>query len=338
LNHTFRAKSTPVAEQIAMQRVKFGPSDLMVSPIGLGCMSMSGCYGAQDDSECIATIQEAIELGINLLDTSSNYGEGHNHELIGKAIKGRRDRVVIHSKIGTVRKDGKAVAGTPEHIRASTEGGLRRLGIDCLDVICISRVDPHVAIEESVGAMAQMVKEGKTRHIAISKDATPEILDRAWKVHPIVALQDEYSLFVREPEDELLAACKKHGMAFMAFAPLGRGILAGLFQSASDVSEDDRRAKDSRYTPGNIQRNLAIVAKLEQLAREKGVAVATLALAWVMQQSGSNGAVIPIPSSKSRKHLRENAAAAAVSLTEEDLARINAVCPPGAMAGASAVA
>jgi aryl-alcohol dehydrogenase-like predicted oxidoreductase len=316
-----------------MNRIAFGPTGLLVSPIGLGCMSMSGCYGAQDDAECIATLQEAIDRGINLFDTSSNYGEGHNHELIGKAIKGRRDRVVIHSKLGTVHQDGKSVAGTPEHIRASTEGGLKRLGIDCLDVICISRIDPNVPVEESVGAMAQMVKEGKTRHIAISKNATPDILDRAWKVHLIAALQDEYSLFVREPEDELLAACKQHGMAFLAFAPLGRGILAGLYQAASDMSKDDRRAKDSRYTPGNLQRNLALVAKLEQIAREKGVAVATLALAWLIQQSGRKGnAVIPIPSSKSRQHLRENAAAASLALSAEDLARIDAVCPAGAMA------
>jgi aryl-alcohol dehydrogenase-like predicted oxidoreductase len=316
-----------------MNRIEFGPTGLMVSPIGLGCMSMSGCYGAQDDAECIATIHEAIDRGINLFDTSSNYGEGHNHALIGKAIKDRRDQVVIHSKLGTVHKDGKSVAGSREHIRASTEGGLKRLGIECLDVICISRVDPALPIEDQVGGMAQMVKEGKTRHIAISKDATPELLDRAWKVHPIVALQDEYSLFVREPEDELLAACKKHGMAFMAFAPLGRGILAGLFNSASGVAKDDRRAKDSRYTKGNLEHNLAIVATLERIAKEKGVAVATLALAWVMHQSTRAGsAVIPIPSSKSRTHLRENAAAASLTLSAEDLARIDAACPPDAVA------
>jgi len=316
-----------------MNRVKFGQTDLTVSPIGLGCMSMSGCYGAQDDNECIATIHEAIDLGINLFDTSSNYGEGHNHELIGKAIRGRRDQVVIHSKLGTVHKDGKSVAGTPEHIRASTEGGLKRLGIDRLDVICISRVDPALPVEEQVAGMAQMVKEGKTRHIAISKNATPELLERAWKVHPIVALQDEYSLFVREPEDELLAACRKHGMAFMAFAPLGRGILAGLFNAASGIAKDDRRAKDSRYVQGNLEHNLAIVGNLERIAKEKGVAVATLALAWVMHQSGrKGGAVIPIPSSKSRQHLRENAAAASLTLSAEDLARIEAVCPPDAVA------
>ena len=318
---------------MAMNRVKFGPTDLMVSPIGLGCMSMSGCYGAQDDAECIATIHEAIELGINLFDTSSNYGEGHNHELIGKAIRDRRDQVVIHSKLGTVHKDGKSVAGTPEHIRASTEGALKRLGIDCLDVICISRVDPNLPVEEQVAAMAQMVKEGKTRHIAISKKATPELLDRAWKVHPIVALQDEYSLFVREPEDALLAACKQHGMAFMAFAPLGRGILAGLFNAASGISTDDRRAKDSRFMQGNLEHNLSIVGNLERIAKEKGVAVATLALAWVMHQSGrKGGAVLPIPSSKSRQHLRENAAAASLTLSADDLARIEAVCPPDAVA------
>ena len=316
-----------------MNRIKFGPTELMVSPIGLGCMSMSGCYGTQDDNECIATIHEAVDLGVNLFDTSSNYGEGHNHELIGKAIRGRRDQVVIHSKLGTVHKDGKSVAGTPEHIRASTEGALKRLGIDCLDVICISRVDPNLPIEEQVAAMAQMVKEGKTRHIAISKKATPELLDRAWKVHPIVALQDEYSLFVREPEDALLAACKRRGMAFMAFAPLGRGILAGMFNAASGISEDDRRAKDSRYVKGNLEHNLAIVGNLERVAKEKGVAVATLALAWVMHQSGrKGGAVIPIPSSKSRNHLRENAAAASLALSADDLARIEAVCPPDAVA------
>ncbi|HEX9808070.1 MAG TPA: aldo/keto reductase [Alphaproteobacteria bacterium] len=311
-----------------MDRIRFGPTDLMVSPIGLGCMSMSGYYGAQDDGECIATIHRALDLGVNLLDTSSNYGEGHNQTLIGKAIKGRRDEVVIHSKLGSVRPDGKTVvSGTPDHIRQSTEGGLERLGIDCLDVICISRVDPNIPIEESVGAMGQMVKEGKTRHIAISKDLTSELLDRAWSVHPVISVQDEYSLFVREPEDGLLDAVRGRGLAFMAFAPLGRGILAGLVHSVDDLPEKDRRRRDSRYTPGNLEHNVSILKGLEEIAAEKGISVATLSLAWLMHRPG---AVIPIPSSKSRGHLETNVAAADVKLSGEDLARIAEVCPPGA--------
>lgn len=313
-----------------MERIKFGPTDLMVSPIGLGCMSMSGCYGEQDDKECVATIQKAMDLGINLLDTSSNYGEGHNHRLIGEAIKGRRDDVVIHSKLGSIRPDGvNVVSGTPEHVRASTESGLKNIGIDCLDVICISRVDPVVPIEETVGAMAELVKEGKTRYIAISKEANAEIIDRAWVVHPIADIQDEYSLFVRDPEKELLGACKAHGMAFMAFAPLGRGILGGLFHDLAEMPADDRRRSDPRYKPGNMEHNLDMVARLEEIAKEKNVAVATLALAWVMHQGEG---IIPIPSSKTRNHLEENAAAAELKLSAEDLDRLEGICPPGAVA------
>jgi len=315
-----------------MERIKFGASDLMVSPIGLGCMSMSGCYGAQDDNECIATLHRAMDLGINLFDTSSNYGKGHNHQLIGKAIKGKRDQVVIHSKLGTIRPDGKTqVAGSPEHIRNSTEGGLKRLGIDCMDVICISRVDPNFPVEEQVGAMAELVKEGKTRYIGISKSLTPELLDRAWKVHPVVSMQDEYSLFVRDPEDKLLAAARSHGMAFMAFAPLGRGILAGLFHSRDEIPEGDERLIDDRYSPENIDANIKMVRALEDMAAEKGVSVSALVLAWLIHQPRQ---VIPIPSSKSRNHLEENAKAASLKLSAEDLSRINAICPSGAL-GAS---
>ena len=313
-----------------MKHVKFGPTDLMVSPIGLGCMSMSGCYGQQDDAECIATIHKALDLGINFLDTSSNYGEGHNHRLIGEAIKGRRDEVVIHSKLGSIRPDGvNVVSGTPEHVRNSTESGLKNLGIDCIDVICISRVDPVVPIEETVGAMADMVAEGKTRHIGISKEANREIIDRAWAVHPIADIQDEYSLFVRQPEEELLDACRDRGMAFMAFAPLGRGILGGLFHEVAEMPEDDRRRSDPRYKPGNMEHNIAMVTRLEQMASEKGVAVATLALAWLMHRDAP---VIPIPSSKSRDHLEENAAAVDLELSFEDLVRLEGICPPGAVA------
>lgn len=311
-----------------MKRVRFGASDLMVSPMGLGCMSMSGCYGAQDDDECVATIHRALDGGINLLDTSSNYGKGHNHQLIARAIKGKRDQFVIHSKLGTVRPDGKTqVAGSREHIRNSTEGALRRLGIDCLDAICISRVDPHIPVEDSVGFMAELVREGKTRNIGISKGLTPELLDRAWKVHPVAIMQDEYSLFVRVPEDRLLAAARSHGMAFMAFAPLGRGILAGLFGARADIPAGDERLEDDRYAPGKFEQNAAMVKALSEMAAEKGVAVSALVLAWLMHQEGQ---VIPIPSSKSRKHLDQNIKAIDLKLSAEDLARINVICPDGA--------
>ena len=315
-----------------MRRIKFGPTDLLVSPIGLGCMSMSGCYGQQDDKECIATIRRALELGVNLLDTSYNYGEGHNQTLIAKAIKGRREDVVIHSKTGSTRVSGNYVSGTPEHLRKTCETSLERLGIDCLDVICMSRVDPVVPIEESVGAMAQLVKEGKTRHIALSKDASPELIRRAWAVHPVVSVQDEYSLFICDPKGGLLEECRKQGMAFMAFAPLSRGILSGQFHSLEDVPEGDRRHRDPRYQRGNIEHNVSIVEKLEELAVEKSISIATLALAWLMNREDP---VIPIPSSKSRNHLEENVAATDVELSAEDLARIESICPPGAAAGAS---
>lgn len=315
-----------------MRRRKFGHSDLMVSPIGLGCMSMSGCYGEQDDNECIATIHEAMEHGLNFFDTSSNYGKGHNHMLLGKAFKGRRDQVVIHSKLGSIKVDGQTVAGTRDHIRTSTEGGLKRLGTDYLDVICISRVDPIVPIEESVGAMAELVKEGKTRTIGISKDLTPDLLDRAWAVHPIVSVQDEYSLTVRDPEDGLLDAVRQRGMGFMAFAPLGRGLLGGLFHSTKEIPENDERRKDQRYMPGNFERNVTIVRQLEEMAADKHAPVSALALAWLMNQPGT---VIPIPSSKNRTHLRENIEAASLALSRADLDRIDLICPLGAIAGLS---
>ncbi len=316
-----------------MERIRFGTSDLMVSALGLGCYSMSGAYGRQDDIECIATIHRALELGINFLDTSSNYGKGHNQTLIGKAIKGRRDEVVIHSKLGSIRPDGvNVVSGTPEHVRASCEDGLKRLGIETVDVICISRVDPVTPIEDTVGAMAELVKEGKTRYIALSKGLTPELLDRALSVHPVVSVQDEYSLFARDPEANLLGACRAHGLAFMAFAPLGRGILGGVLGSADEVGEDDERRSDERFMAGNIEHNAEIVRRLGEIAADKGVPVSALALAWLMHRGGP---VIPIPSAKTRPHLEENAKAAGLRLSEEDLARIFAICPPGAVAGLS---
>ena len=316
-----------------MECIKFGPSDLMVSPMGLGCYSMSGAYGRQDDAECIATIHRALDLGINFLDTSSNYGLGHNQTLIGKAIKGRRAEVVIHSKLGSIRPDGvNTVSGTPEHVRASCEVGLKRLGIDCVDVIAISRVDPVTPIEETVGAMADLVAEGKTRYIALSKGLTPELLARALAVHPVVSVQDEYSLFARDPETDLLGACREHGLAFMAFAPLGRGMLGGVLGSAAEVGEDDERRTDQRFMAGNIEHNAEIVRRLGAIATDKGVPVSALSLAWLMHRGGP---VIPIPSAKTRGHLEENAKAMGLRLSEEDLARIAEICPPGAVAGLS---
>lgn len=316
-----------------MDRVTFGTSNLAVSPLGLGCFSMSGAYGPQDDDECIATIHRALELGINFLDTSSNYGQGHNQTLIGKAIKGNRDQFVIHSKLGSIRPDGvNVVSGTPAHIRASCEGGLKRLGIDCVDVICISRVDPVTPIEDSVGAMAELVNEGKTRFIALSKDVTPELLDRALAVHPIVSVQDEYSLFGRTPEDQLLPAVRAKGLAFMAFAPLGRGLLGGALHTASDIPEGDERHNDERFQGDNIKRNAEIVQALGDMGAEKGVTVAALVLAWLMHRDGQ---VIPIPSAKTRAHLEENAKALTLKLSDEDLARIEDICPRDAIAGRS---
>lgn len=316
-----------------MERVKFGTSDLSVSPLGLGCYSMSGAYGPQNDEECIATIHRALDLGINFLDTSSNYGKGHNQTLIGKAIKGQRDRFVIHSKLGSIRPDGvNVVSGTPEHIRDSCEGGLKRLGIECHDVICISRVDPVTPIEDSVGTMADMVKEGKTRYIALSKDVTPELLDRALAVHPIVSVQDEYSLFARTPEDELLPAVRQKGLAFMAFAPLGRGLLGGALKDAADIPEGDERRNDERFQGENMRSNAGIVAALGDMAGDFGVTVAALVLAWLTHRDGQ---VIPIPSAKTRAHLEENAKALTLELSDADLARIEDICPRDAIAGRS---
>jgi len=315
-----------------MERIRLGPSDLMVSTLGLGCYSMSGAYGRQDDDECIATIHRALDLGINFLDTSSNYGKGHNQTLIGKAIVGLRDEVIIHSKLGSIRPDGvNVISGTPDHVRNSCESGLMRLGIDCVDVISISRVDPVIPIEETVGAMAELVQEGKTLHIALSKGLTPELLARAIAVHPILSVQDEYSLFARNPEDKLLDACRMHGLVFMAFAPLGRGILGGVLQSADEVDRDERR-DDQRFMAGNIEHNASIVHRLDEIAADKSVPVSALSLAWLMHQAGP---VIPIPSAKTRAHLEENANAMELRLSEEDLDRIHAICPRGAVEGLS---
>ena len=318
-----------------MKTVSFGSvTDYRVSRLGLGCMSMSGAYGLQDDRECIATIHRALDLGLNLLDTSHSYGEGHNQTLIGKALKGRREKVVIHSKTGSMRGGGGEPAtrggGAPDFLRKTCEESLRRLGTDCLDILCLSRVDPNVPIEESVGAMAEMVKEGKTRYIALS-EASPESIRRAWTVHPIASLQIEYSLFSRDPEVAgNITAVREHGMGFMAYAPLGRGLLSGRFRTAEDLPADDRRRDFPRFQAGNVERNAGVLSRLQEVAAGKGISLACLALAWLLHQGDD---IIPIPSSKTRAHLEDNIRAVEVLLTEEDLSRVDEICPPGAAAG-----
>jgi aryl-alcohol dehydrogenase-like predicted oxidoreductase len=317
-----------------MNTVTFGITDYRVSRLGLGCMSMSGCYGAQDDDECIRTIHRALERGINFLDTSHSYGEGHNQQLIGKAIRGKRDQVVIHSKTGSPRlKPGDDLnrgGGSEAYLRRTCEESLSRLGTDHLDILCMSRVDRNVPIEDSVGAMAKMVQEGKTRYIALS-EASPDSIRRAWTVHQIASLQIEYSLFSRDAEEfGNLDAVRQHGMSLMAYSPLGKGLLAGAFRSVEDVPADDRRHELPRFERENFSRNTQIIAGLQAIAKEKGVSMAALALAWLMHQGHD---VIPIPSSKSRVHLDDNLAALDIKLSREDLRRIDAICPVGAAAG-----
>lgn len=321
-------------EKRIVDYVTFGTTSHRVSRLGLGCMSMSGCYGAQDDAECLRTLHRAFERGINLLDTSHSYGEGHNQELIGRAIKGRRDAVIIHSKSGSPRSKpgdpGNRGGGDEAYLRQTCEESLQRLGTDHLDVFCLSRIDRHVPVEDSVGAMAKLVHEGKTRHIALS-EASSDSIRRAWTVHPVVSLQIEYSLFSRDPEQHgNLNTVRERGMSLMAYAPLGKGLLAGGVRTVDDVPAGDRRRELPRFRPENMMRNARMLVQLEAIAAEKGVSLAPLALAWLLHQGRE---VIPIPSSKSRDHLEDNLRALDVSLSAEDLARIDAICPIGAAAG-----
>lgn len=315
-----------------MEHRKFGATDLKVSPMGLGCMSMSGSYGPADDTESIATLHRAFDSGINFLDTSASYGNGHNHELIAKALKGRRERIVIHSKSGSPRiSDGSGHRGgsAPEYLMETCEESLKRLRVDVLDIFCMSRVDPKVPIEESVGAMACLVEQGKARYIALS-EASAASIRRANKVHPIVSLQMEYSLWSRDPEGGNIQACREFGMGFMAYSPLGRGFLAGMFHDLKDIPIDDSRRNHPRFQSGNIEHNLKLLARIEELAKEKSATPAQLALAWLMAQGED---IIPIPSSKSRRHLEENLKAMDIKLTKDDLARLDAIIPAGAAAG-----
>ncbi|HXV82146.1 MAG TPA: aldo/keto reductase [Candidatus Binatia bacterium] len=315
-----------------MEYRQFGTTEFKVSSMGVGCMSMSGAYGPADDAESIATLHRAFDLGINFLDTSASYGSGHNHELIAKALKGRRERIIIHSKSGSPRipdASGNRSGSTPEYLTQNCEQSVKRLGIDCLDIFCMSRVDPKIPVEESVGAMARLVEQGKTRYIGLS-EASANSIRRARKVYPIVSLQMEYSLWSRDPEGGNIQACREFGMGFMAYSPLGRGFFAGAVRNSKDLAEGDGRSHHPRFEPGNLDHNLKLLTEFEQIAKEKSATPAQLALAWLMAQGPD---IIPIPSNKSRRHLEENLKAIDIKLTPDDITRLSALFPPGAAAG-----
>jgi len=304
-----------------------------VGAIGLGCMGMSEFYGTADEGEAIATIHRALDLGVTLVDTTDMYGPYTNEELVGRAIAGHREEVVLATKFGIVRDaddpSRRGVEGRPEYVRKSIEGSLGRLGVDHVDLYYQHRVDPDTPIEDTVGAMAELVREGKVRYLGLS-EAAPDTLRRAQAIHPISALQTEYSLWSRDPEDEVLPTVRELGIGFVAYSPLGRGFLSGRFQSPEDLEEGDFRRRNPRFQGENFQRNLELVERVREIAEEKNATPAQLALAWVLAQGED---IVPIPGTKRRERLEENVAALDVELTDADLERIEAAFPKGATAG-----
>ncbi len=316
-----------------MEKRKLGSQGLVVSQLGLGCMGMSEFYGELDDSESIATIHRALDLGVNFLDTADMYGVGANEELVGKAIASRREQVVLATKFGIQRNQesagSRSVNGKPEYAIAACDASLKRLKVDYIDLYYLHRVDPNVPIEETVGAMAELVKQGKVGYLGLS-EAGANTIRRAHQVHPITALQSEYSLWSRDPEAEIIPTIRELGIGFVPYSPLGRGFLSGKFKTPEDIPADDYRRFTPRFQGENFYKNLQLVEKIEEIATQKGATPGQLALAWVLAQGED---IVPIPGTKRRTYLEENVAAVDIKLTKEELARINEVVPHNIAAG-----